>query len=639
MTVATITETKAGPLPRALAALKGVRRSASGWIALCPAHEDRTPSLSVTTGADGRVLVKCHAGCAFGDVVRAMGLEPGDLFPAPLARPQLVNAADPSRRDVRYFDYVDAGGALLYRVKREDFGNGDKRCRPERPNGSGGFVPGRGDVPALLYRLPELIEAVALERRVFVVEGEPKVEQLEAWGLVATTSGSATSWRPEFAAHFAGAHVVILPDNDEPGRKYADAVRESLTGVASSVRVVEIPNLPPKGDVVDFARAGGTRAALEAIVEAAPPADVPRRPFLDDAEIEQLPPRRFLVGGLVPDAGLTELHGPPGVGKSFAAIALACDVASGRGFVGRPVLQPGPVVYVAAEGTAGLGMRLRAWKEEYGITRTLGVQFRTDPVQLLEPRAVAAFLADVATLPAPPRLIVFDTLARCMVGGEENSAKDMGLAMDAADRIRRATGAAVLLVHHSRKDGDTERGSTALRGAVDAMLSLKNDDGRLRLVCEKMKDAPEFAPIALELKRVGDSCVVITATGPLQYGAAELTPSECQALETLQSPMFEDGASASRWLEASGLPQRTFFKAAKELVLRRLVDKSGPPTRPLYTVSPTGSRRLTATTATTAVGLQCSGGQSLPAPLPLLERGSDGSEARWHSHDRPPEAA
>jgi hypothetical protein len=334
----------------------------------------------------------------------------------------------------------------------------------------------------------------------------------------------------------------------------------------------------------------------------------PTPPFLTDDDVEQLPAVQFLVDRLIPIGAAAEVHGPPGSGKSFLALALACCVATGRGFCGHDVKR-GAVVYVVGEGLAGIGARVRAWKTEYGAAASAGLYFRNGPVHLLDPIDVTRFVARVKALEAPPALIVLDTLARCMVGGDENSAKDMGLVIAAIDRIRHETGAAILIVHHTRKDGEQERGSTALRGAIDAMLAVKNDAGSITIACEKQKDAAEFQPIVLRLKPVGPSCVLISVPKSGETGGASLTLSltakHVQALQSVSRDFLDDdGATAANWQEASKVPRSSFFRVLKDLVTGGYVDrvKKGNSTR--YVISDTGRD---------AVGLKSHGS---PKPVP-----------------------
>ena len=119
--------------------------------------------------------------------------------------------------------------------------------------------------------MPELIEAVALGRPILIVEGEKKVEALRQIGIAATCNvGGANKWLPHYSRYLAGADVVLVPDNDEPGWQHINQIGASLTGIAARVRVLVLPDLPPKGDIVDWAEAGGTREELDKLIEVAP---------------------------------------------------------------------------------------------------------------------------------------------------------------------------------------------------------------------------------------------------------------------------------------------------------------------------------------------------------------------------------
>jgi hypothetical protein len=168
--------------------------------------------------------------------------------------------ADPSDRlngrprIVASYDYLNEAGTLLYQVVRWEPGfEGEKKTfRQRRPDGSGGWINGLGDVRRVLYRLPELIKADA-QCPVFIVEGEKDADNLWAIERIATTCAmGAGKWRSDYNEALRGRHVAILPDNDDPGRKHAAEVARALTGIAASVITVELPNLPPKGDVSDW---------------------------------------------------------------------------------------------------------------------------------------------------------------------------------------------------------------------------------------------------------------------------------------------------------------------------------------------------------------------------------------------------
>jgi len=235
-----------------------VRASGGTTFAKCPAHEDGKASLAIKAGDDGRVLLKCHAGCANTDIVERLGMRLSDLFADDRtgAKPKIAKA----------YQYRDERGALLYEALRME----PKDFRQRRPAPGGGWDWKLGDTRRVLYRLPELIKSAP--RAAWIVEGEKDADNLAAIGLVATTNaGGAGKWRPEYSAALKGRRVFILPDNDEPGRKHAQLVTESLTNIAASVRVIDLPGLPPKGDVSDWLAAGGTRAQLEGLARAGAP--------------------------------------------------------------------------------------------------------------------------------------------------------------------------------------------------------------------------------------------------------------------------------------------------------------------------------------------------------------------------------
>jgi hypothetical protein len=249
------------PKDEVLRRLRGVVPGQDGhtWSALCPAHEDRHPSLSVSVNDDGTVLLKCHRGCTAAAVVAAIGLGMTDLFPAG------ESGAGPGTIDKTY-DYVDEHGELLFQVVRFR----PKKFRQRRPDGRGGWVWNLKGVRRVLYSLPDLVAAPA-QRAVFVVEGEKDADRLTAEGQLATTCpGGAEKWRREYSGALAGRNVAILPDNDEPGRAHAIQVARSLGGVANAVKVLHLPGLPLKGDVSDWLDSGHTVSELWALVRETP---------------------------------------------------------------------------------------------------------------------------------------------------------------------------------------------------------------------------------------------------------------------------------------------------------------------------------------------------------------------------------
>ncbi len=227
----------------ALGAGTGTPTDGRYYHARCPSHDDRQASLSIWSREDGSIALKCFAGCTRGPVWRALALFPDD----------------PTKREVASYDYCDPDNNMLYQVVRYE----PKTFRPWRHDS--GWHLGLGNGPKVLYRLPELL-ASPPEVTVFFVEGEKDADNLAKVGLVATTSqGGAKGWAQhgdEYAEMLTNRRVVILPDNDDAGRDYASEVVRSLIGNAADVRVLELPDLPAKGDVSDWLASGGTAEEL-----------------------------------------------------------------------------------------------------------------------------------------------------------------------------------------------------------------------------------------------------------------------------------------------------------------------------------------------------------------------------------------
>ena len=261
-----------------LTKLEGVTKASTGWSARCPAHQDHNASLSVGEGEDGRILVKCHAGCSTESVVSAMGLKLSDLF-AEASRNLPPRPAKNHRgrgRLVATYDYLTKDGEPLVRVLRYD----PKSFSRQRPDGHGGWLWGGSENVAALYKWPELAKACAEHGTAYLVEGEKDTENLMRLGLTATTAlGGASKWREEYADEFVGlSKLFVITDRDGPQNKYAGQVfanRESEAIRAKGVNVQTIV-LPEEvdgdkiKDVSDFLQHGRGLAELEKALADAP---------------------------------------------------------------------------------------------------------------------------------------------------------------------------------------------------------------------------------------------------------------------------------------------------------------------------------------------------------------------------------
>ncbi|MCT1516586.1 AAA family ATPase [Dietzia cercidiphylli] len=230
---------------------------------------------------------------------------------------------------------------------------------------------------------------------------------------------------------------------------------------------------------------------------------------VDLADLLQMVPAEPLLGDLLYRDSLAQLAAPAGTFKSFVAVGMACAIAAGRSWGPHMVQRRERVLYVAAEGGSGVGLRAAAWAHHYGLDATeLFTWFKAvaEPIQLGDEAHVRHVIEVVREF--RPALLVLDTRARVTVGMEENSATDQGVAIENAERIRRAAGSTVLVVHHTGKSGD-QRGSTAWPGAVWTDISLTRTGLELdaagkplgaTLTVTKHKDAEIPPPYSFDLE-------------------------------------------------------------------------------------------------------------------------------------------
>jgi hypothetical protein len=473
------------------------------------------------------------------------------------------NQERPKSKMIAAYDYIDEHGEVLFQVCRFE----PKDFRQRRPDAGGAWnwsIKGVRQVP---YRLPELIEAASQGGLVFVVEGEKDADALAALGVVATcNAGGAGKWPKDFAQHFLGADVVILPDNDDPGRAHATIVGYALRGHAARVRVLDLPGLPAKGDASDWIAAGGGAEALFGLVEAKarnwtpePPAS--RFGAIAWADIDHVVMRQdFLVEDIMFAQDIAMAYGASGSGKSFLMVDMGLAIARGVPFLGKNT-RKGSVIYQAGEGGRGLVKRMKAYRQHHNI-------YTEDVPFILLPARVDLFKLDgdkdafieeclgwKAALPEPLSAIFIDTFSTASPGANENASEDVSRLIAAGEAINRATGAALIWVHHKNAAGDRERGHTSLRANIDtAMEVTKDEDTSLRTMrLAKMKDGEDGFKIGFELHSVQigtyddgkpiTSCVVVPAqAGSEQSGKRyRLAPGQAKFLKVLDDAITHRG--------------------------------------------------------------------------------------------------
>lgn len=305
--------------------------------------------------------------------------------------------------------------------------------------------------------------------------------------------------------------------------------------------------------------------------------------LLSRSALLNLPDPQPLIDETLDQGTVAILYGMWGTGKSLIAQDWGASVATKRPWQGRPTEQR-RVLYVAAEGAYGLKGRFHAWEIAWRTKIADGtLDILPQPVNLTRP-------LDVANLTALVEwngygFVVLDTLARCMVGADENSAKDCGQVVDTLTRLRERTpnGRGVVLgVHHTGKDGRTFRGSSVFEAGADTVYSVTRDGAVIVLDREKRKDGPKTDAHQLKLEPIeGTGSVVV---GKSHLGETYRDRSEV-LLSRFRSHFAETGAHATQLREVVEMPKATFYRALSDLLKRGDLINVGTDKRPFYRVA------------------------------------------------------
>lgn len=446
-----------------------------------PGHSSQDRGLTVKDGENGEPIFYAHNDPSFDwremkDECRRLGLIPD--------RPALTG----EWRETGSYTYRDASAAVVYRTVRKERVGSAKRFEAQRWEGRR-WMNGVDGVERVPYRLPELLAADPAEP-VYFVEGERKADKLAGWGFVATAIAfGCKGWRQEYVEHFAGRSVVMLPDNDTVGREFANKVKAALEGIATSAAVLELPDLPIKGDVIDWK---GSADDLRALTQVAlhPPAET--FPVADLSMWSAVPaaPKSFVMPGFVPARELTLATGAGGANKSTFGQQLATCVAAGLPMLGVDVHQ-GSSLYVTAEDDED---RLH-WMQEH-LCKAVGVRM-DDLVGKLHLTSLRGRLGNELALfdmegklrPSPSfgvlkatikqtraRLVVLDNAAH-LFAGNENDRGQVTAFVNLLYSLCLDLDVTIMLVAHSNKAGDTYSGSTAWLNAVRSQIVLARPEG------------------------------------------------------------------------------------------------------------------------------------------------------------------
>ena len=456
---------------------------AGQFKASCPGpnhtHGDRNPSLGIVIGEKQQILPTCFVGCTYDDILAAMGCQKRDLYPP-------TGSAKPERDfrledAVAIYDYTDESETILFKVGR--FAN-PKDFRPFAPAGPTWKLGEKGIRRHVPYHLPQL-NAASPDEVVLIVEGEKDVERAERAGFVATTTHGGASApaksAQELAAAVAGGKVAIIPDADDPGDKYAAAVKKAIAESASSVVIARLPGLQHRKehgqDLSDWLELGHTADELRALVESAADENSSQSlgVCLADVEVEEFD---WVWRGRIARRKITMADGNPGLGKSLATLDFAARIAMGKPMPdGSPGLDaPAGVVIVCGEDGLADTVKprlLAAGASPDALKRVWAINLVPERLASGEiSQRLLSLVNDLGALEAKitdigAALLIIDPVT-AYLGNQTDMYKDSHVraVLTPLALMAERTGVAILLVRHLNKNADAQALHRGLGGVA-----------------------------------------------------------------------------------------------------------------------------------------------------------------------------
>ena len=570
-----------------------LRRSGAELIGPCP-RCGGTDRFAINIRKQLFNCRECEEG---GDVIKFVQFLDGVDFPAaietlageaPRKKPNGNGAGQAAQIKTVFsesFNYEDETGALLFQVMRFEYQDEDgsflltatgkrkKTFRQRRPDPvhEGQWLYNLDGVRRVPYRLPELLENLAQDRMVVIAEGERKIDLLCGWNIPATCNPmGADKWTDEYSAFLCGADIIVLPDNDEQGCKHLNKVAASLIEVGARVRVLDLPGLSPKQDIVDWAAAGGTVEQLHELIEhearpwmpghdeeQAAPAVSTR--LLSYAEMIALMEGEWLIQYVLALRAKNVLFGQSNSFKSFIATDMACSVATGRSYHGNSTNKC-PVIYIANEGANAVGRkRIPAWMAAHEIPQSERANIYLINTETILPNEISRnnLLIAIRSIVAPGEdfFLIIDVLRGTMTGSDSDY--EAAAAWTAAAEILVKEGATILTVTHSPYSDDGRiRGSSHLWGSFEGRLHAEGDKERRTRVLkvDRFKDHDSHGQWGFQLdefeveEHPGESSLVprldgeVKAKAKASRGKRKLAPGQANVLEALRYALDEVGA-------------------------------------------------------------------------------------------------
>lgn len=312
---------------------------------------------------------------------------------------------------------------------------------------------------------------------VYVVEGEKCVDAIYDIGLHGTTTGSSTSWKDFHSTYFKGKRVIIIPDKDTPGERYARNILDALDYLKIEAFILRLPNLEESEDVYDWVQAGGTRKdLLELEFKQVGEFDYLRKIQTAQSILDSdVPEPEWLVEGIIPHPGKCLLHSSPKVGKTRLSRFLSTCITDGKPF-GEFHTKKGKVVFFAFEDllpyTKEALEQLEDFESKEDLLLYIGSKIES-PDFVVQLRNIIRY--------HQPILIIIDTIIKGLSIRDSNNYPEVSEALANLDRLSEKFKVSFLILHHSTKRNDgssnSANGSIAWAGGVDTILELRKDNG------------------------------------------------------------------------------------------------------------------------------------------------------------------
>jgi KaiC/GvpD/RAD55 family RecA-like ATPase len=559
---------------RTIARVMGGDVNGDGALVPGPGHSPKDRSLSVKPDPAARegFVVYSFAGDDVGEcrdhVKDKLGIA------AEPARKSNVNAQGSGLRIVDTYPYHNEHRQSVFEVVRFE----PKTFRPRRKDENGGWVWDLKEVRRIPYRLPEIISAVAAKKPVLIVEGEKDVEALRSHGIAATTCpGGAGKWRDEYNTHFRGADIVIVGDNDEPGRAHTHQVAQALIAVAERVRVLDLascwPECPAKGDISDWLASGGPCEQLvewinqaPEYIEPAPPASRFKPLTLAEFFSLTIKPRGMVLDPIIPEKGLAMVYAVRGTGKTYLVLGIAYAVATGTQFLKWKAPHARRVLLIDGEMPAA-ALQERLAKVVQGATVEPAENMLTIiSGDLIEEGGVGNLADPKVQAELEPHLegvelLILDNLSSLTAVIRDNDADSWNPIQAWLLRLRRR-GISVLIVHHAGKGGE-QRGTSRREDVLDTSISLRRpsdyvptEGARFEVHLEKARGVhgEPAKPFEAKLEERGSTAV---------WTMRDIDDANLARVRAL----LEDDLSVRDIADETGIPKSTVQRLKKKIAV------------------------------------------------------------------------